>query len=284
MVKENFEVVGQTNVKKAAELTLDQLGLDEELTNYVRKRLCLKPDRLVLHCRTKALEGSKTRNRADRELEQKLIRAIDDAGYIRHDLRPTTYHVWRMYKDIDPCLTVRSLAIDNETYETEPAITPDDLDQIIRTMEGCLTQEEIEVLVAIYGLNSAQTLSCTKIARDKGVDKKEIKSLQKVALAKLRIPINLAMLPIAFGWDKRKYPDMELYRGIKKQASLDAPIEALHWSGKAYGYLKENKMDTLGNIYRASANKWAAQPEELQKEIEDNMHFAGYPDFILLNT
>jgi len=284
MVKENFEVVGQTNVKKAAGLILDQLGLDEELTSYVRKRLCLKPDHLVLHCRTKALEGSKTRDKADRELEQKLIKAIDDAGYIRHDLRPTTYHVWRMYRDIDPCLTVRSLAIDNETYETEPAITPDDLDQIIRTMEGCLCGSELEVLVALYGLNSSSYCSVAKVAKNLGVANNIIKSEQKVALGKLRTPKNLAMLPMAFGWDKRKYPDMELYRGIKKQASLDAPIEALHWSGKAYGYLKENKMDTLGNIYRTSVKRWANQPEELQKEIEDNMHFAGYPDFILLNT
>ena len=275
---------------KQAETLVDLTELREKLSRtaneYISKKMCLSPPKLVQYVRSYAFNHEVFPGKTSIEEEEIMVEiadALDVEGFIRHDLFPNTYNAWLLYSAIQPGNTLKGLTMNIKAYETTPVVTDEQMSEIKKALEFIDAGEQ-RLITTHYGLNGERTLEYDELAKEFKTTEKLIRETERKIFRELRQPRRLCRMPMLFGWRNNKYPDLELYRindgrdGIDcpVQADLDAKIEILTWTYGTYECLKKERINTIGSIIRMPKLNWSNMKEGLKDEIRENMKIAGY--------
>ena len=277
MKKIDSELRQATELEDAKDLNLSREALEEI------KRMRLSPEALVLHGRSLALGYDKNpkKKKQDLPINVKLVNALDEAGYIRHDLSPATCIVWRLYHEIQSDITIKRICYSNEQYETMKAVTDKEHRQVVQTVMS-LPEPEGKVLLGLYALEGGTKQSHAKIARTLDCTPEEVKKYETRALRDLRKPEYLIKLPEILGWENRRLPNLNLYKG-KEKATEETKLDELYWeSGTTYQTLIESQVYNLGDILKLPKADWNRIKQDNPKVLENTeevMHEMGFLDF-----
>ena len=261
-------------VRRVQEIeSLDDINLSDKTRAYAKKVLKMPLERQILHARRLAYRRS-----SDKDCRQ-FIKELDEAGFIRHDLTPNTFNVWRLYQHLQPTVTCREFIMSNEHYETMEAVTDEEVAEIVCAVSG-LSDEQSYVILKYYGLEDGKIRTFGEIAKHLGRAQNPDK-IRHEAFTEIKKPWVMAKMPTLFGWENLKFPDLSFYReGANKVADPDTIIECFYWIGSTYTQLKENNIHKIGDIERFPKSYWQKKFDQARlSEIEKVMHIAGYPDF-----
>ena len=198
---------------------------------------------------------------------KELVNELDISGYIRHDLYPLTYDVWRLYREIFGEDAVDDL-FDDEIYENVKPIYDVELEAIIDIVAN-FESAEVELLIQSFGLShDSKPFQPFETAKNSSAQNRRIlsKAIEKVRQPKIR-----DIMPIRFGVRPDRVPE--------------PGIEALDLCSRTYRSLKRAGINTVNDVLNYPVRKWTHIPSIGEKsliEIELGMREFGYKDFRIL--
>lgn len=166
--------------EKKVRCSSDFRGLRElKMGPVVRHQIAQKAlsnEQLVKIGRDHYHKGMK-RNSVYRSWADTLTKALDNAGYIRHDINERTFLVGKMYKrmytlvgkDYSKIITDYAEIDTNAKYESCQYITDDSYYHLIRFIESHLTEQQSMILKLRFGLYDGKQLSEGEIGRIYGL-------------------------------------------------------------------------------------------------------------------
>lgn len=231
------------------------------------------------------------------EYKKELVRVLNEAGFIRHDLNPRTWCVWGLYIAILTTFSLvngatHSLAtlVDRKSfasskeYESMPAVNDEDFEKVISALDS-LSEKERNVLILRFGLEDGILRDFETIAKKFCVTRERIRQLEARALRKMRDTSRLCKLPALFGFVPPAEPELEEHFVANGTRVLDinADISDLNLSVRAYNCLKRYAcINTVEDILNYPKEDWPKIKNLGRKatlEIQEKMRSVGYPDF-----
>ncbi len=276
-------------LRKAETLTsLDELNLSQAIRKCFEQNLDLPLSQLILESRRSALDFDEHPEHRDRsKWRSEFVAALDAAGFIRHDLYPRTYRVWRLYSDWSYGLLVdrsyfrnlRDPLGTNEDYEMTPALTDEEYCDVINVLYMFPDREKY-VLMAYYGLEDGNRATYGEIAQVIGVTRERTTQIIQMAKRKLWGQ-RCQYLPPLFGYSGSV---IGVEQEIDSSRSLIHPyasIDRLGLGAFASVFLKSRNLRRIRDVLKVSAAEWAdaAVDSEILAEIETKVHDAGYQSF-----
>ncbi len=260
----------KSKVKKAKDLKLCKLGLSQSTQSRLAELDLLKPESLVQMGRQLAISlEDPAISEKSADWHKELVNELDIAGYIRHDLYPLTYDIWRLYREIFGEDAVDDL-FDDEIYENVKPIYDVDLEAIIDIVAN-FEFAEVELLIQSFGLShDIRTFRPFETAKNSSAQNRRILS---EAIEKFRQPKIRDIMPIRFGVRPDRVPE--------------PGIEALDLCSRTYRSLKRAGINTVNDVLNYPVRKWTHIPSIGEKsliEIELGMREFGYKDFRILKT
>ena len=183
-------------VRRAAELkSLNELNLSVRTRKYIeQKKYSL--DELVKEARDAAHYATRQPKFRMWKWCAEMVIALDEAGYIRHDIDERTFLVNMLYYDIarkrsTPNPTKYAMCYasikTNEQYEDFTIVTDEEVARIISTVEENLTGMENTLIKLRYGLEDGREWSCQEIRErlEIEMDDFEINNIAQRAARKL---------------------------------------------------------------------------------------------------
>lgn len=201
-------------VMKAEDLmSLNELGLSTGVKTYLMRNFSYSTDRIIWHGRYEAYVRAYRPEMAtdDKKSTNELIKALDKAGYIRHDINPGSFCVNNLYRRVFPrtkteemptelrefCLVAWKLSngdtthhpnyhIGNKKYESFEIPTEEKLDAIKQTMLACLTKEEYTVIVCTMGFLDGSYHGPKWTGEYLNITSEQVLRIEKQAISKLK--------------------------------------------------------------------------------------------------
>ncbi len=169
-------------VRKASTLNDVEVLCLSETTKKVICRLNFRPGDIVDHGRMLAaypnlLEKAKS-------WEKELVSALDEAGFIRHDIDAMTDRVMVLYDVIDG--GVPTSIFSEEIYEKISPVTQSQLDSIQYVLNGVLNAKEKEIITDFYGIGTDRRKSWAEIAFNMATTRDDVRVTMNTAISKLR--------------------------------------------------------------------------------------------------
>ena len=190
-------------LRKAETLkSLDELNMSSRAKTYYLKRFNRSLDEIVFEGRYMSYLHASYPNMAEtsRPYIRELIKALDGAGFIRHDLNIASFCIGRLYHIvfegmINPTVMPSVLydffsyadcRVRNEKYESFQNPTDKQLSAVKQALQDRLTEQEYAVIAYRFGLedrnahNMEQTGEYLKTTRDsvRQIETKALKKLQ----------------------------------------------------------------------------------------------------------
>lgn len=258
----------KSKVKRAKDLKLCKLGLSQSTQSRLAELDLLKPESLVRMGRQLAisLEDPLILEKSA-DWHKELVHELDIAGYVRYDLYPLTYDIWRLYREIFGEDAVDDL-FDDEIYETIRPIYDLELEAIIDIVAN-FESAEVELLIQSFGLShDSKPFQPFETAKNSSAQNRKILSK---AIEKFRQPKIRDIMPIRFGVRPDRVPEPD--------------IEVLDLCGRTYRSLKRAGINTVNDVLNYPVHRWSRIPSIGDKsliEIELGMREFGYKDFRIL--
>lgn len=287
-------------VRKAETLkSLDALNLSSHTQKLVEKYLGTDIQSVIRAGRINALNDDKSPEYADYypEYKYELVKALDEAGFIRHDLYPRTWRVWGFYNAVVNRFslasgTVYSLATlinredftSSEIYENMPAVSDEEFEKLMNVLD-MLTEKERTVLILRFGLDGGIPKTLEQVGSMFYVTRERIRQYEAKALRKIRKRSRLCRLPALFGFIPPAEPEPKKYFSTNgtEHIGIDADIYDLGLSVRAYNCLKRfSTINTIEDILNYPKEDWPKIKNLGSKavlEIQDRMRAAGYSEF-----
>lgn len=258
----------KSKVKRAKDLKLCKLGLSQSTLSRLAELDLLKPESLVRMGRQLAisLEDPLISEKSE-DWHKELVNELNIAGYVRYDLYPLTYDIWRLYREIFGEDAVDDL-FNDEVYGTIRPIYDLELEAIIDIVAN-FESAEVELLIQSFGLShDIRTFQPFETAKNSNAQNRKILSK---AIEKFRQPKIRDIMPIRFGVRPDRVPE--------------PGIEALDLCGRTYRSLKRAGINTVNDVLNYPVHRWSRIPSIGEKsliEIELSMREFGYKDFRIL--
>ena len=258
----------KSKVKKAKDLKLCKLGLSQSTQSKLAEMDLLNPESLVRMGRQLAISlEDPLISEKSADWRKELVHELDIAGYVRYDLYPLTYDIWRLYREIFGEDAVDDL-FNDEVYETIRPIYDLELEAIIDIVAN-FESAEVELLIQSFGLShDSKPFQPFETAKNSSAQNRKILSK---AIEKFRQPKIRDIMPIRFGVRPDRVPEPD--------------IEALDLCSRTYRSLKRAGINTVNDVLNYPVHRWSRIPSIGEKsliEIELSMREFGYKDFRIL--
>lgn len=258
------------------------LNIPSSTRDYLERRGFLEPSEIVNYGRkldlnfkihpNKALKASKWRH--------KLISSLDQAGFIRHELYPTTYCVWRFYKSLfqDEVDDLYS----NAVYENTAVVTDHQFSNIMEILDS-LSEKEKQGIIVYFGLDGSGPKSLKMTEKILGISSESIRHLNKRTMRKLRVINRKSKFPKLFGFIPPEYkPDQSQTKMTIDPPDLSLGIEAIELSVRVYNNLRRHHINTIYDIINLPNENWnmidGFGPKS-SNEVVKGIRALGYLDF-----
>lgn len=197
-----------TIVRKSSTLkSIDELNLSDRAKAYLTKQSGFESiDQMVWYGRYMAYVRIRYPWRANsfRKWVFELIKALEEAGFIRHDIVPASFNIRRLYRlmfytvtsfefnnlsdDINEkmIITHGDYRKGNEYYEKYQNPTNEQVETVKRAMRDCLDEKEYEVLMYRLGFEDGFPRDIPHASRRFGIERERVRSIETKALNKLR--------------------------------------------------------------------------------------------------
>ena len=175
-----------------------ELTMSEQTKLFIFSELKTPLERLVLFGRTAALRHQAYPEENSPAWEKDLVEALRDSGFIRRDLFPNTFRIWRLYADLFE--ETKHLCVSNEFYENLVPVTDAQLGQIVYVV-GTLPANECTTIMMRYGLTGGDPVEYWTISDMLHCPVTEVKELEQEAIKQLRSDSWSDGLPSLFGWE-----------------------------------------------------------------------------------
>ena len=207
-----------TNVRKAVSLkSLGELNISKRAQRYLEGRFPSLSS-IIFHGRLWACEyadfpqGFKSALKSTLE----LINALDEAGYIRHDINSGSFGISRLYRMVYPTAfdninapfdllcervriwdgTVPDYSINNELYESFQIPSETQVEELKSAIKPCLNDDEYAFVMYRYGFEDGKTHSLEDVENRMRLSWHQARGLDMKVLNKLRrsdvLPKNIA--------------------------------------------------------------------------------------------
>lgn len=215
--KNTIEIIEEENnmIKKAETLgTLDELNMSRRAKTYFMRRFD-SLDEIIWHGRNNAYiytcHPENVENSKKSTIE--LVSALDDAGYIRHDINSGSFCISRLYRAVfddmvdvatmpanlnDFCVTVGKVSesktavydvnyrMGNKKYESFKNPTDEQLDAVRWSLQARLTEREYEVLSYKLGFEDGNSHGLEQTSRRFCITRERVRQIEAKALRKLK--------------------------------------------------------------------------------------------------
>ena len=247
-----MNVTLKNDVRKACELkSLDELKLGEEICEYISD---VPLEELIFQVRTKQLHIKRMPKSYYAEIEK----AIDAAGFIRHDFSQQAFGVSRLCNCVaDQKLRAGSLQ-DFETnaeYENYEALSDEQIEDVSNELDALYPKERIAVVMR-FGFNG-KVYNFNEIANELGATRVVAENIVKRVVNRLRErvphmthPAHLMMVPedeCCMEVDKMRREILEIRRQVRRLEDLNSKLSMFSQSGpsenvREYAELCENQL------------------------------------------
>lgn len=292
-------------VRRAETLnSIRELNLSDHTQKLIEKKFGTDVDSIVKIGRDIALGYDMHPEHEDKGpgYIRELVKALDEAGFVRHDIYPRTWCIWGLYaamlnyyslaigKISLATLVVRRDFTSSKEYESMVAVSDNDFEKLMVAL-GSLTERERTILVLRFGLDDGAPKSLKQVGKAFGVTGQYIRQLEVRALIKMREPSRLCKLPALFGFippapPAEPEPEYHFSEDGTKTANIDTDdIRNLNLSARVYNRLKRSeRINTVEDILNYPKEDWPKIKYLGRKgtlEIQDKMRAVGYPDFCI---
>lgn len=278
-------------VRKAETLkSLDELNMSEKMRTIFKMKYA-SLDELVSAGRRLALFAEANPERVRKNWQVELVSALDEAGFIRHDLYPRTWRVYRLYRVLlcpeslcDIVQTESPLSNGEEffssgNYESMPAVSNEDFESVMKALDSLMEGEKEEILL-LFGLLDEGS-SDSDVLGKHYITRREINALRA-----MQRPCRVCRLPALFGFISPERPKPPVEDSVFNKSDLDLSIYKLGLNARAYHCLMRADFYTIGDIIYMPKEYWSKVkglgPKSMA-EIQDKMRKAGYLDFTILS-
>ena len=266
-------------IRKAETLKdIGELKLSSCTQKLIEQRFGSDVESVVKVGRDVALSNDTHPGRTNRTPEylRELVGALDEAGFIRHDLYPRTWRVWTLYiiilcpfssyrttrEDLANFIDCKTFAFSKE-YETMPAVNDEEFKQVMTVLDS-LEERERTVLVLYYGLDCGMPRTLEEIGREFSLSRERIRQIECKALRKMRNPFRIRELPELFGFVHPVKPKVDIVTDVNTdivhpvEPKVDIAIDVntdicnLGLSIRAYNCLKRAGIETVEDILNYS--------------------------------
>lgn len=247
-----MNVTLKNDVRKACELkSLDELKLGEEICEYISD---VPLEELIFQVRTKQLHIKRMPKSYYAEIEK----AIDAAGFIRHDFSQQAFGVSRLCN----CVADQKLRVDslqdfetNAEYENYEALSDEQIEGFSNVLGALYPKERIAVVMR-FGLKG-KVYKYDEIENELNVTRSVAHNLVKRAVNQLRErvprmthPAHLMMVPedeCCMEVDKMRREILEIRRQVRRLETLNRKLSMFSQSGpsenvREYAELCENQL------------------------------------------
>ena len=202
-------------VKRAKSLkSLDELGMSRQVRHFWEGHfysldLIVWQGRLQYYCYIE--RPRKKLNKSDKE----LVECLDWAGYIRYDIVPDAFRLYRLYSDIygidreDAPHSIRDLqtrhrvagkvledyTISNRKYESFKVPSDDLVSEVETILKSRLSTMEYVTIMHKYGLENEEELNVSQIAKRYNITRNAVYNFRNEAFGKMRVWDRLPALP-----------------------------------------------------------------------------------------
>lgn len=266
-------------IRKSEDMNFKELNIPALTLNYLSKKGFSKPNEVVNYGRRMALdfEVHPKRAKAACKWQLELISSLNKAGFIRHDLYPTTYCVWHFYK----ILFREGIAnlISNEGYENIPAVNSNQFEAIMEVL-GSLSEKEKRVIIVYFGFDGLGLKSLKATGEILHISSENARRVKQKAFRNLKALSRKSKFPALFGFVPPTYQPTIFHTGPVTNLVLD--IEVLNFDLRIYGLLKRNGINTIANIINLPEEKWSLISGlgiKSASKIIEKIRAIGYQDF-----
>ena len=185
------EVKNMTSVRKASELkSLDELNLSKRTYNSVKN---IPLERLIYLVRRGKYEYRI--DRMWRSSYEELDRAIEEAGFIRHDFDGRSFGLGALYRTIIedhgdsqtlwPYVRLSGFE-SNEAYESYKNFSEAQLEAVDQLLDEVLNEEEKDILRLRFGLADGKRWNLTEVGAKYNCTRDRARAIEARAMFKLR--------------------------------------------------------------------------------------------------
>lgn len=257
----------RTMIRKAETLkSLDELNLPARTRTYLKKSGD-SLDELIKYGRELAIFSDNLKPYPKYRIE--LVSALDEAGFIRHDLsltnRVVDLYIWvdehPLWSNSKADERPRDWLFDNENYETIEAVTDEQVRSIIEVISDVLTPKERAIVISHFGLEGTK-VRFDQISEMLNLPRERILHMLRIAVEKLRSAT------------KRYYADCyhplpPLYGFFEPVQVEPGTIETLRLSVRCYNCLKRAGINTIADIINLSKDQWPQVRNLSRRDLEE---------------
>ena len=250
-------------VRKATELnSLDELSLASEIRRYIEKKN-LPLDQLVLMAREHQVAKLLHPEIHTYMWMAKLIRALDEAGFIRSAFTLERYRknsvIVLFYKTIRSDNTHRPF--DNYVYENYVLITDEEYRAVEQALGEVLSGKQLEIARCRLGFETGIPMTLAQIA-------------ERCNVTTERARVTIANVFLALSDHRNLFPP--LYGTMEL-----SELEKLGFSRRVRWSLERNRVETANDIINLPREKWRwiRLIPGGREEVEAKMHEIGYESF-----
>lgn len=259
--------------------SVSDLGLTARTLKCLERRKCRTVDEIALYGRRAAIRHAKT---AEPEKlpkwELKLVKALDNAGLIRHDLFPRTWQLWGLYSDTTSVLDCHGVRVpgvvekpltSNHGYEEVQAVTDEQHEQLMAALKNIFATAPGWLKAVLRAYNPDDAL----IRPDARRRIERIRRQESLDHAMSYLRKHKYDLPPLFGWQSKR-PDLTPESKLALLIEYDMPVGA-------YNYLTQRAgATTVGDIMNATELDLAkrtgwAMPMAMAKKTCNAIRLAG---------
>ena len=241
-------------MKEAKSLnSIDELNMPKNIRTYYKKRVESFGE-LVAYGRELAM------HRFLKPFPAALVVALDEAGFIRHDLDNRTLRVIQLYCAVDE-KGFYSFFFDPEVYETIKPVTDEQIGAILQVLDDVLGPAGRRAIVNCYGLEGTM-MSYDRIADQLGLQREEVIHMLRHAIRKLRSATKCYYAGCY-------HPLPSLYGFFEPVQVEPGTIETLRLSVRCYNCLKRAGINTIADIINLSKDQWSQVRNLSRRDLEE---------------
>ncbi|MCQ2571322.1 MAG: hypothetical protein MJ154_03720 [Candidatus Saccharibacteria bacterium] len=305
--------------KKAETLkSIKELSLPNEAEEFYLKT-GRSPETLIWYSRITAYSIFSNPSSKDsfRKEALQLVEALDERGYIRHDITPASFAIqqlyWKAFGRVSQPVAIEQL--NNESYESFKNPSAQLVERVDTYLHDMLTSREYEVVSAVAGYKDGKPKTYAELAKKMELSEEHVEKLDKIALRKLTRYAGFQLIFMEANeleeeakavfnelreLNRRKAELRRKYRVLAKQtvswpdglAELfegdifeNVDILELGLDFKAYSALRRADINTIEDILLCGDwsdfhNQIVFSPN-VKTEIEEKMRERGYENFTI---